>query len=81
MHGEFEFSTFVQNIETSMWTHSKHSIYIGDHQIDITSGKSANMRTVAAAYGYIPEGDSVTDWDADFIIDHPLEINKIIETH
>ena len=60
---------------------SKNSIYIGDHQIDITSGKSANMRTVAAAYGYIPEGDSVTDWDADFIIDHPLEINKIIENH
>ena len=60
---------------------SKNSIYIGDHQIDITSGKSANMRTVAAAYGYIPEGDSVTNWDADFIIDHPLEINKIIESH
>ena len=60
---------------------SKNSIYIGDHQIDISSGKSANMRTVAAAYGYIPEGDSVTDWDADFIIDHPLEINKIIENH
>ena len=60
---------------------SKHSIYIGDHQIDITSGKSANVRTVAAAYGYIPEGDSVTNWDADFIIDHPLEINKIIESH
>ena len=60
---------------------SKNSIYIGDHKIDISSGKSANMRTVAAAYGYIPEGDSVTDWDADFIIDHPLEINKIIESH
>ena len=60
---------------------SKNSIYIGDHKIDISSGKSANMRTVAAAYGYIPEGDSVTDWDADFIIDHPLEINKIIENH
>ena len=60
---------------------SKHSIYIGDHQIDITSGKSANMKTAAAAYGYIPKGDSVTNWDADFIIDHPLEINKIIESH
>ena len=39
------------------------------------------MRTVAAAYGYIPEGDSVTNWGANFIIDHPLEINKIIESH
>ena len=60
---------------------SKNSVYIGDHQIDINSGKSANMRTVAAAYGYIPEGDTVSDWDADFIINHPLEMNKIIERH
>tara|TARA_B100000700_G_scaffold230791_1_gene255336 strand:+ start:1653 stop:2315 length:663 start_codon:yes stop_codon:yes gene_type:complete len=60
---------------------SKNSIYVGDHQIDITSGKSANMRTIAAAYGYIPEGDAVSNWDADFIINHPLEMNKIIENH
>jgi len=60
---------------------SKKSMYIGDHLIDITSGKSANMRTVAAAYGYIPEGDAVSDWGADFIINHPLEMNKIIESH
>ena len=37
------------------------------------------MGTVAAAYGYIPEGDSVTNWGANFIIDHPLEINKIMK--
>ena len=60
---------------------SENSIYIGDHLIDITSGKSAKMRTVAAAYGYIPEGDSASDWGADFIINHPLEINKIIESY
>ena len=60
---------------------SENSIYIGDHLIDITSGKSAKMRTVAAAYGYIPEGDSASDWGADFIINHPLEMNKIIESH
>ena len=60
---------------------SKNSIYIGDHLIDITSGKSAKMRTVAAAYGYIPEGDSASDWGADFIINHPLDMNKIIESH
>ena len=60
---------------------SENSIYIGDHLIDITSGKSAKMRTVAAAYGYIPEGDSASDWGADFIINHPLDMNKIIESH
>ena len=60
---------------------SENSIYVGDHLIDITSGKSAKMRTVAAAYGYIPEGDSASDWGADFVINHPLEINKIIDSH
>ena len=60
---------------------SENSIYIGDHLIDITSGKSAKMRTVAAAYGYIPEGDSASNWGADFIINHPLDMNKIIESH
>ena len=60
---------------------SKNSIYVGDHLIDITSGKSAKMRTVAAAYGYIPKGDIASDWGADFVINHPLEINKIIESN
>ena len=60
---------------------SKNSIYVGDHLIDITSGKSAKMRTAAAAYGYIPKGDTASDWGADFVINHPLEINKIIESN
>ena len=60
---------------------SKNSIYIGDHFIDINSGKSAKMRTAAAAYGYIPEGDIVSNWGADFIINHPREINRIIESY
>ena len=60
---------------------SKNSIYIGDHFIDINSGKSAKMRTAAAAYGYVPEGDIVSNWGADFIINHPREINRIIESY
>ena len=39
------------------------------------------MKTVAAAYGYIPEGDTVSSWGADFVINHPLEMKKIIESH
>ena len=60
---------------------SKKSIYIGDHLIDITSGKSANMRTAAAAYGYITENEKVSKWGADFIIEHPLDINEILNNH
>ena len=60
---------------------SKKSIYIGDHLIDISSGKSANMRTAAAAYGYITENEKVSKWGADFIIEHPLDINEILNNH
>lgn len=46
-------------------------IYVGDSGRDIEAGQQAGMRTVAAAYGYIPTGDAATAWGADFIIEHP----------
>ena len=56
----------------------KNSIYIGDHHIDIEAGKRANIKTIAAAYGYIPEGQNCIDWKADFIAESPLEIKEYI---
>ncbi len=49
------------------------SVYIGDHARDIQAGKNAGMRTIAAAYGYVSDGE-VQHWRADYNIDHPLEI-------
>ena len=60
-------------------TKSIESIYIGDHRIDVMAGKSADMITGAAAYGYIPMGDNVKSWDADFIFSHPEEILNLIK--
>lgn len=53
-------------------------IYVGDDLRDIVAGRAAGMRTVAAAYGYLGDGPSVSEWGADEIIHQPLElINRI----
>lgn len=49
-------------------------LYIGDAQHDISAGKAANMRTLAATWGYLKPDDKPQDWGADALIDHPDEI-------
>lgn len=49
-------------------------VYIGDAQRDIEAGRRAGMKTLAALFGYISEGDDPADWGADGMIEHPLEI-------
>lgn len=56
----------------------KHSVYIGDHLIDIEAGKRANIITIAAAYGYVPNGQSCLEWKADFIAKSPHHIKNFI---
>lgn len=46
-------------------------IYVGDANRDIEAGRSAGMRTVAAAYGYIEQGDDPYTWGADTVIETP----------
>jgi len=52
----------------------KDCIYIGDAARDIEAGKNANMRTVAALYGYLSEQDQPEKWQADASINHPHDI-------
>ena len=59
-------------------TFPEDSIYIGDHSIDIIAGKAAGMKTVAAAYGYVPIGENVKDWHANFVASSPEEILNFI---
>jgi len=49
-------------------------LYIGDAQHDISAGKAANMKTLAATWGYLKPDDKPQDWGADALIDHPNEI-------
>ena len=53
------------------------SVYVGDHVRDIAAGKAANMITVAAAYGYIIQDDLPISWEADYIIQQPIELKTL----
>ncbi len=52
----------------------QETIYIGDHPRDIEAGKNAGMRTLAAAYGYLPDVPAITEWHADQIVASANEI-------
>jgi len=54
-------------------------IYVGDHKRDIESGKNAGMKTVAALYGYIEADDKPEHWFADYYIDHPDQLTKLVK--
>ena len=52
----------------------ENTFYVGDHERDIIAGKAANMKTIAAGYGYILDKRNVSGWQADYEIDHPSEL-------
>lgn len=56
-------------------------IYIGDHKRDIDCGKGAGSITIAAAYGYVDEGDDPANWNADYCVNHANEIWPIVEKY
>ena len=56
-------------------------IFVGDHKRDIDCGKDAGSITIAAAYGYVDEGDNAADWNADYCVNHADEIWPIIEKY
>lgn len=57
------------------------ALYIGDHQRDIQCGINAGMPTIAVAYGYIPEGENIQDWNASHIADKVEDIWPLIQTY
>lgn len=56
-------------------------IYIGDHKRDIDCGIGAGSITIAAAYGYVDEGEEPASWNADHCVNHADEIWPIIEKY
>lgn len=48
-------------------------LYLGDDLRDVQSAHAAGMRALAVRYGYIGEGGPIETWQAEAIIDHPLE--------
>jgi phosphoglycolate phosphatase len=49
-------------------------VYIGDASHDITAGKNAQMKTLAALYGYLKPGDTPETWGADALIESPEQL-------
>ncbi len=52
----------------------KDSIYVGDDERDVIAGNAANMTTIIAAYGYIENISELDQWQADDIIQNPLDL-------
>lgn len=52
----------------------ENCIYVGDDERDIIAGRAANMKTLIAAYGYIEPNVNLHDWQADGIIQQPMDL-------
>lgn len=52
--------------------------YVGDAERDIEAGNAASMKTIVALWGYIDEKDKPMNWGADFTIEQPSQLTKII---
>lgn len=53
--------------------------YVGDDERDIVAGRAAGMLTVAAAWGYLGQGEPVEAWGADFIVQTPGALLKSLQ--
>lgn len=49
-------------------------VYIGDDLRDVQAGRSAGMATVAAAWGYLGNGEPIEHWGADHVISFPADL-------
>jgi phosphoglycolate phosphatase len=54
----------------------RQCVYVGDDRRDIEAGRSAGMVTVAAAWGYLGQGEHVEDWAADAIVEQPADLMR-----
>ncbi|OQW79514.1 MAG: phosphoglycolate phosphatase [Proteobacteria bacterium ST_bin11] len=59
----------------------QNCVYIGDAVHDITAGKRANMKTLAALYGYLKTDDQPDTWGADALIEQPPQLMEWIHAH
>jgi N-acetyl-D-muramate 6-phosphate phosphatase len=56
----------------------ENCLYVGDAERDIIAGKAAGMKTVGALFGYIDVTDKPHEWSADFLIETPTQLIKLL---
>jgi len=56
-------------------------LYVGDARRDVDAGRAAGMRTLVAMFGYLGTDDRPHEWEADGLIDHPLDILPWLNAH
>jgi len=48
--------------------------YVGDDHRDMVAGRAAGMVTLAAAWGYLGQGEPLADWGADHVLSSPGQL-------
>jgi N-acetyl-D-muramate 6-phosphate phosphatase len=48
-------------------------LYLGDDRRDIDAARAAGMPVIAAGWGYLGDGEDPRDWNADALIQSPLQ--------
>ena len=52
--------------------------YVGDDHRDVKAGLAAGMTTVAAAWGYLGDGEPIAAWGAHHVIDNPAGLLTLL---
>jgi phosphoglycolate phosphatase len=53
-------------------------VYVGDDLRDIQAGRAAGMRTIAAGWGYLGDGEPISSWGADRLAENPQDLLKTL---
>lgn len=54
-------------------------LFVGDDARDIEAGRAAGTKTCAVTYGYIHPDDNPHHWGADVVVEHPLDLRKVLD--
>ena len=57
----------------------EHCLYVGDDLRDVQAGRAAAMRTIAAAWGYLGQGEHIDDWGADWQAANPNDLSDLLK--
>ena len=53
-------------------------VYVGDDLRDVQAGAAAGMVTIAVRWGYLGAGEPIEQWGADYVIDSPPDLLKLL---